>query len=870
MPTEPLVYSQPAEDATDLTWYEDLALSIPAFGLGAGAAALAFPVSGPVGSILAGGATTSLAHTGLKRAYLGKNILEPETLKEAAYQAPWDIGAFALGPVARVGGQALFKTTSATPWRDVIGKGLSEAADVPIPGLGPIFGAGKQGGVPEIAASGGEGIFEPAGRRYSLKRLFQPAIERVPEQAQLQFREEAVASGLSREAGYAVAEKMFAESTAEDRMVFGLLTKAKTPNDFDYIWSKLDNASKEKFKDLQEPFQSLLELTNNKSYASTTSRRALFADKIQELYTELPTTSRAYQSFASVLERAPGLKGEKLQTTLAEMIADDELTPMARQVAKSLYYMPQDTLKGLHKAFTEAEEASLFTSLKKESSGFISTIPQAGFVKSQHPQFESTYKLVNIKGEDTLVKVPIWVDSQVEDQLRSMQFMSQTADHIYGTMQKYLMAPWKTGQIVLRAPTQMRNIFGNMITNDWGGLPFWRADVYGGAMKDIARGVPDVKLFEGLTGHNTTFAGTELQSIIRKWQIPHDTSAWGKGVVNLFEQVFFNPLSRKLGVAYRDIESFFKYAKFKHNRSLGMTPEEAAFDAVKWTHNYGEVSPATQILRSTVMPFATWTTKTLPLFAEALVKNPLRVGKWLMLPYGLTYAALQNQDVSPRDWLLARKGLPDYLTGRLTAMLPWKDREDRLQFLNTTWMIPGFGDVAEMVSQTEQGPLESANIVLQNPFLDMMATAKRGTTFTGKPLYEPWDDTHMKLYKMLTHGWSQFAPGIMGRDMLAGVETLLGRDIRAQDPYQFIASQMGLKVQPYDVNELYRRAKTRHDREKARAEQEAHAKIRFAASPEEQAKQVEKRVTNLRKVEEAYQRRGRRFEDELMGFQPSR
>lgn len=853
----PEAQTQPTDQ---LSFLEELGLGLATFGpgmaLGAKAGAALGLGAGVVGSIpgaILGGAVGGFGYWAGKKLYQGKDLFSEQSISELPGEIGLGAGLGVLGPVSRIGGQALFRTASATPWREAAGRGLSKVADLPIPALGPLFGKGwAPGGIPEVALHEGEN------RALSLRQVFQPTIERVEGVAKPMFQQLEVSGSASREAGYDMAERMFQGSSLEDRKVFGLLSQQlDNEKAFGKIWDTLTPEAKTRYQSLMEPVSSFLDLTAERSYGNTAARQSLFRERYSKLMRE------AFPDLQPdlLVEPLKQTTGKQLHQQLIRLIEDPNMSITVRNQAKSLFSMPKTTFDALHKATYEAEQKSMFATIKQLPE-YTSEVKLPGFVKSTSKEFQ-TRSQVNPLTKLTDDK-PIFIHHTIEDQLRSMQFMSNTADHIYGTMQKYLMAPWKTGKIVMRLGTQFRNVIGNWILNDMGGLPFWRADVYGNAAKEMARKSADFDYFARNTGHGFSFASTEISSIVRKWQLPHDQSKWGRGVMDLYERIFFNPVSRQLGKTYQNVETLFKFSKFKHNLSLGMRREPALLDALKWTHNYAEVSPATQILRSTVMPFATWTTKTLPLFMEAMTANPLRAGKWALLPMLTTASAIRQMNIQPEEWYEIRKGLPDYLQGRLTAMLPFRDAQKRLQLLNTTWMIPGFGDVAEMSEQFTKGPVDAFNAFLQNPFLDLLATVKRNETFTGAPLYNPWDSPDTKLYKALTHTWSSMMPGLVGQDLFQGLRSISGADKTQPDAYQFIASQLGFKIQPYDINELARRSVGRFEAAKREITTQYHREARKAATPSALEKAQKRFIENLSSIAEAHQARGKRFEDELL------
>jgi len=464
---------------------------------------------------------------------------------------------------------------------------------------------------------------------------------------------------------------------------------------------------------------------------------------------------------------------KQVQKGLLEVMGHPEVSAPAKSLAKDLYLLAETTVDNLPRAATVAEMSTLMSKLRVQP-GLVSRVAKPGYVVSKSDEFKG-----------------LFIPKDVELGIQDLNYTPALAKGIYN---QFFLSPWKMGKVVMRIPTQVRNVVGNVIQNDWGGLPFYRGDIYARAASEMRRETPLAQKFMRSIGTDVTFAGAEFTHFPRA--IAPGGSAIEMGATYLTNLA--GATARPFAKSYQMAELWSKYAKYLHNLELGMDHKTAVIDAVKWTFNYGEVTPFIKWSRVSVAPFATWTSKILPLMAETMVKHPVRFAKWAMIPPATTAIALKNMDApSQEEWETLKKRLPDYMKSSMISLLPFRDDRGRMQVYNYTWLLPGIGDLSDVSG----GWPEKA--VLQNPFLSLAADVGRNKKFSGAPIWNEWEDPSTKVWRGLTHGWLQLMPSMIGDDIVS-LNKSINREEGSLTIGQQFSGSVGFKPTPLEANKINR------------------------------------------------------------------
>jgi hypothetical protein len=193
------------------------------------------------------------------------------------------------------------------------------------------------------------------------------------------------------------------------------------------------------------------------------------------------------------------------------------------------------------------------------------------------------------------------------------------------------------------------------------------------------------------------------------------------------------------------------------------------------------------------MPFVRWYSKAIPLAAETAVKHPVRFGKWIAFGMELQNQALQAVGMNDSEWEAVQKNLPDYVKNGIYLLMPWRDKQRRLNLLNLTYMVPGIGDINELYQRS------LPELVGGNPIVTTLATLQSKKKFGGAPLYHDWELPETKFAKTFAYIWEQLSPAIVpgGTDwnmMWNAISEKQG----APTPEEATAGLFGFKLKPID------------------------------------------------------------------------
>lgn len=519
--------------------------------------------------------------------------------------------------------------------------------------------------------------------------------------------------------------------------------------------------------------------------------KAEFSDNIAKEFQKIAPENEFVSQVSKGLAEASDF-GD-IQKNLKKAIKNGFIPDDARAYAVHLYDLPFTGSEAINKAYREASMDLLKYQLV-QSPEFV--VGAEEFSKLS-PELQKSFKFVPNQLPKDLSGLSDFKGEYVNtDVYHAIQAMSAPS-YANSWWSKFIVQPWKITRAVARFPSMFRNITGNFIYNDILGknsLPLWRMDFYRQVVSDWKNGAAWVQQFEKESGMKmATFTKEEFTALEKELKY---NSSMMDVALNLFGKTV-SPFTK----TYQSAETFAKLAKYKWNLEHGMESQDAMIDAVRATFHYGEVPLFVKKMRETLWPFATWQSKTLGALPEAIIKHPIRVMKYVAIPWMITQAALQNLDISEPEWKEFKDKLPDYLQHGMYMILPWRDEKNRLQMFNLTWWLPGLGDVSEYSST-----LGTPGKWIQNPLFNVVAdlrSNKKGQTNT--PIYFDWDDPITKITKTLNYVYQQFmptwSPGVGswqgGFDWEVLRKAFRGEE-EAATPAQAISAQFGLKSVPVD------------------------------------------------------------------------
>jgi hypothetical protein len=461
-----------------------------------------------------------------------------------------------------------------------------------------------------------------------------------------------------------------------------------------------------------------------------------------------------------------------VQSSIVKLIEDQSIPREIRDLAIGLHDMPTEFPEIAFKASRKAASFAMTEMVKSMPNAVLPSIPQGmekQYMKTMWPSFIK-------KGQ------PLFVNRDVELALRDYSEVPKISATLFN---KYFLSPWKTAKIMPRLATHIRNIVGNLGLNWMGGLSPFNVGVYLDAIQGMRTGAPTFKRLSRELGYEGTFIASDVFRIGEGLRYRH----------NMMDAAlsYYDRLMAPAAKLYGNEEMVFKYAKYLHGLDKGMAHKEAAWDAMKWTFNYGEVTRATAMMRSTLMPFFTWQSKMIPLLIESATTYPLHYASMIGAYKGLQQMTINSAKASDDEWATLERTMPDYVKKGMFLVLPFRDAKDRLQYLNLTFMIPGFGDLNEL----KENPVTS---FIANPIIQIASAMATNRRFNGSPICYDWEPAHVRVAKKASYLWDALLPASIG-PIPVGTDWNALRKTWEDSPEgqtwgQFSSSMLGFKVNP--------------------------------------------------------------------------
>ena len=369
---------------------------------------------------------------------------------------------------------------------------------------------------------------------------------------------------------------------------------------------------------------------------------------------------------------------------------------------------------------------------------------------------------------------------------------------------------WKYSKVVLNPATHSRNILANSILLDLSGVNHLKQiQLLPRVIKDyLSKGsFYQLALKNGAIGDE--FVGGEV-AMIEKFY----TQGQGSNL-DRWMNVLKSPIMNA-GKVYQAEEQISKMIKFTAELERGKSASIAALDAQKWLFNYQEIPNFIKVAKQ-ISPFITFTYKSVPRIAEAIVNNPLRVYKYYAFAKAFNESSRKMLNISPTDFAREEKALPPWLLRSIGGMptnmlMPWKDKYGRTQWLNLEYILP----VGLAPDILEKGILEQ----FSNPLFTIISDLKKNSDFRGKEII-PVGSTPAEAAKITTeYIYRQLAPSLApgllnlgdGESIFKGgysFEKIMSalyekpdymERVRGITPVIFDVL-MGLKLTPLDVDE---------------------------------------------------------------------
>ncbi len=330
---------------------------------------------------------------------------------------------------------------------------------------------------------------------------------------------------------------------------------------------------------------------------------------------------------------------------------------------------------------------------------------------------------------------------------------------------------FKMAKVPLQPSTAVKNVVSNPFQLMFGGvspakLPFLLEET----AEDMLRAAKgDVSVDYGQAVRHGLFgksqSAEEVGRVLRDVrQLSHE--AKGGSIIQVADKL------SEIADYYGGIDDFFKYAMFRHQKSLGKSNAKAAQEANFWIMDYSLVSPSVRFVREQgIVPFPTYIGKMPEIAARALKERPHIVIASSAIPIAMTYAALEKDDISEEEYTNLVKQLPrDAYKGGEFALVPAKTKEG-WRWLNVGQYVPTSG-LLKMGRAVKEGEVGAAisEIGGRHPLQDVsevIYSIKKGEVpvdpYSNIPIYDEIDTGATKIAKFVEWLWGKHVPNWMSR-----------------------------------------------------------------------------------------------------------
>lgn len=386
---------------------------------------------------------------------------------------------------------------------------------------------------------------------------------------------------------------------------------------------------------------------------------------LKNVETYMPRLYRKYEAAVSGVKEAFGSKPQRIggQRFLQKGEIPEQVRAFMGEIKEPAY----PVARGIAQLTHDVETAKLFRNVA-ENPQWSSAKAAGDFV-----QLDTSKKLGALAGK--------YVHPEIARDINDIIRIPSQAEKFY----KDILHAWKFGKVILNPATHARNMMSNSILMDLSGVDLNKQPAL------LARSLKEISqkgsFFQeakeaNLMGHE--FSAAEIKGFMDNFDKPAET-VFGK-IMNIPKQGV-----KFLGNTYQTEEQIFKLAKFIHEREAGLGVKEAADQAQKWLFNYDKVSPAVKALRTSPIgaPFITFSSKALPVVAEAAATNPMRLYKYKILFDSMENMAKEKFDLSDKEINTIKRNQRGGV-----VILPVKDKAGKLQTLDLSYILP-WGDIGE-------------------------------------------------------------------------------------------------------------------------------------------------------------------------------
>ena len=400
----------------------------------------------------------------------------------------------------------------------------------------------------------------------------------------------------------------------------------------------------------------------------------------------------------------------------------------------------------------------------------------------------------------------MFVKQRIHDDLTALYNIKGNFEAAYDSF----MGTWKLGKVVFNPATHFRNMFSNSILLDLSGMDhIAQAKYMSKALNHIRKGSEEYNTARQYFMRTTLISGELFDDMLKGLDATKGQVGFQKLIATINSAS--NAVSYAPSQIYQAEEFMGKFMKYLQVREQGGSVTAAITEAEKWLFDYSDLAGWERNIARRIMPFYTFPRKALPRVLEAAANRPHVIAKYPMIAKAMMQTSLYALDIKENDWKYVEENLPDYMENGSYILMPYRDANGDLRFLDWTYLVPW----GELYEANERGILKAG---ITNPIFQLISDIRANKSgWTNQKIYDdaipvekqtPAYRKEQNLKKML-YVWQGLVPSLMYKgiywDKLYGAAT--GKTARGKDmllPETIAHTLFGMRTQAVDSDEQRR------------------------------------------------------------------
>ena len=400
----------------------------------------------------------------------------------------------------------------------------------------------------------------------------------------------------------------------------------------------------------------------------------------------------------------------------------------------------------------------------------------------------------------------MFVKQRIHDDLTALYNIKGNFEAAYDSF----IGTWKLGKVVFNPATHFRNMFSNSILLDLSGMDHVAQATYmGKALNHIRKGSAEYNTARQYFMRTTLVSGELFDDMLKGIDSTKGQVGFQKLIATINSAS--NAVSYTPAQIYQAEEFMGKFMKYLQVREQGVSVAASVAEAEKWLFDYSDLAGWERNIARRIMPFYTFPRKALPRVLEAAATRPHVIAKYPMMAKAMMQTSLYSLDIKDNDWKYIEENLPDYMNNGSYILMPYRDDNGELRFLDWTYLVPW----GELYEANERGILKAG---ITNPIFQLISDIRSNKSgWTNQKIYDdaipvekqtPAYRKEQNLKKML-YVWQGLVPSLAYKgiywDKLVGAAT--GRKTRGKDmllPETIAHTLFGMRTQAVDPDEQRR------------------------------------------------------------------